>query len=66
MDAKNVNPAPVTPPPPVPGTRNAKEYYELICDYNGVAINIKDFPPHKNETISEYRQRLVNMCNSQR
>ena len=66
MTAKNVNPAPITPPPPVPGTENAMEYYESILNYNGVAINIKDCPPHKTESVSEYRQRLVNMCHSQR
>ena len=59
---KNINPNPVTPPPAQPGANNVWEYYEAIREYPFASIDIKEYPPRKNESVSTYRQRLVRMC----
>ena len=53
------NPNPITPPPPVPGTKTAEEYYHSIQNYSNAVIDMRQYPPHKNESLHQYRNRLV-------
>ena len=62
MKFKNTNPAPVTPPPASPGKNDVNEYFESIRNYSLAAINITEYPPYQNESVSTYRQRLVKIC----
>ena len=57
-----VNPNPKTPPPPKPGERSAKSYYNQIKRYRSAAINIADYPPRKTETALQYHHRLQIQC----
>lgn len=57
------NPNPITPPPPVPGTKKAQDYYNDIKNYTMSPINMTQYPPQENESVSQYRNRLVQTIN---